>query len=95
MKKHIARDEGYEYIPAYNSDNHYITTHLDLSSALLTVGHDLTDIDKEDPNRAKFIFARNKNLDQAVEDYWPNELIVNARAFSDNQKMLKNRLYNE
>lgn len=35
------------------------------------------------------------DIEKVVNDYWTGKLRVKARAFLDNMKMLKNRIYSE
>lgn len=73
----------------------FLTFDLGLASALATLGYELWEIDKTNPRKAQFIFKRDKDIDKAVNDYWNNNLPVNARSIVDNQKMIKNRLYSQ
>ncbi len=71
----------------------FLTFDLGLASALATLGFELWEIDKTNPRKAQFIFIRGKGIEKTVNDYWNNNLQVNARSIVDNQKMIKNRLY--
>lgn len=73
----------------------FLTFDLGLASALATLGYELWEIDKANPSKAQFIFRRDVGIDNAINDYWNNNLMVNARALIDNQKMIKNRLYSQ
>jgi len=73
----------------------FMTFDLGLASALATLGYELWEVDKTNPRKAQFIFMRGEGIDKAVNDYWNNNLAVNARSIVDNQKMLKNRLYSQ
>ena len=73
----------------------FMTFDLGLASALATLGYELWEVDKTYPRKAQFIFMRGEGIDKAVNDYWNNNLAVNARSIVDNQKMLKNRLYSQ
>jgi hypothetical protein len=73
----------------------FMTYDLGLASALATFGYELWAVDKANPSKAQFIFRRDEGIDGAVNDYWNNNLAVNARSIIDNQKMIKNRLYSQ
>ncbi len=73
----------------------FMTYDLGLASALATLGYALWSVDKANPSKAQFIFRRDDGIDGAVNDYWNNNLAVNARSIIDNQKMIKNRLYSQ
>lgn len=73
--------------------NKFMTFDLGLASALATLGYELLEIDKTNPRKAQFLFKQDKDIEKAVNDYWNNNLLVNARSIVDNQKMIKNRLY--
>ncbi len=73
----------------------FLTFDLGLASALATLGYELWEIDKTNPRKAKFVFRQDKDIEKAVNDYWNNNLSVNARSIVDNQKMIKNRLYSQ
>ncbi len=73
----------------------FLTFDLGLASALTTLNYELWEIDKTNPSKARFIFKRASGIDKAINDYWNNNLMVNARNLIDNQKMIKNRLYSQ
>lgn len=53
----------------------------------------LDSIDKTDRRRAFFIFERNSELDGLLESFWKGTLQVEPRAYFDQIKALKTRLY--
>ncbi|MBU6427098.1 hypothetical protein KGQ27_02550 [Patescibacteria group bacterium] len=53
----------------------------------------LDNIDKTDRRRAFFIFERNSELDGLLESFWKGTLTVEPRAYFDQIKALKTRLY--
>ena len=53
----------------------------------------LDSIDKTDRRRAFFIFERNSELDGLLEAFWKGTLQVEPRAYFDQIKALKTRLY--
>ena len=79
-----------------SSDNYtefYLTYDLGCSSALVNSGFELVLLDKSNPKKVQFIFRREAEIENIVDDYWANRLEVKARSFFDNTKMIKNRIY--
>ena len=73
----------------------YQTYDLGCAAALISAGFELASLDKENPRKVRFAFRGKTNLEKVVEDYWADRLEVKARAFFDNIKMCKNRIYSE
>lgn len=71
------------------------STDLGATTALVTVGYPIVRINKQNPRKAEFVFLRNEAIEEALEAYWSNGLTVPARAYFDNLKMLKSRLYED
>ena len=88
------QSEELQYIPL-EGDTVFATYDLGCSSALITAGFELLTLDKANPKKVQFIFCREVDIEKVVEDYWADRLEVKARAFFDNVKMLKNRIYSE
>lgn len=53
----------------------------------------LEDVDKSVPRRAQFIFARTPELEDIVAEFQKRQLSVEPRAYFDQIKALKTRLY--
>ena len=85
----------YQYIPLNDKTNYFYTFDLGCSAALISVDFELVSLDKANPRKAQFIFRREVGIEKVVDDYWADRLEVKARAFFDNVKMLKNRIYSE
>ena len=80
------------------SDNYidYLTTFdLGVAASLVTAGFEISSLDKTNPRKVQFIFHRVIGIEKVVDEYWSDHLEVKARAFFDNIKMLKNRIYSE
>lgn len=71
----------------------FATFDLGLSATLTSLGYKLLDLDKSNPRKVQFLFMSEDSLEEAVESYWSDHLEVNPRAYFDNLKMLKNRIY--
>lgn len=68
---------------------------LGATTALVTAGYSIVRINKQNPRKAEFVFLRDREIEEALEAYWSNGLTVPARAYFDNLKMLKSRLYED
>jgi len=75
--------------------DYYTSSDLGCCSSLLASGFKLLGIEKSDPRRAFFCFERSAALEQAVNDYWSDNMQVNARDLVDSIKKLKERIYGE
>lgn len=73
--------------------NYYETSDLGLATALVAVGHHLIDINRLNPRRAVFIFDKTSEVDDAVNKYWHDELVVSAQHYFETIKRVKSRLY--
>jgi hypothetical protein len=78
-----------------SEQSQYYTHDLGCAAALVSVGFALLTLDKENPRKVGFIFRAKKGIDDTVNDYFSDKLIVNARTFFDNLRMLKNRIYGQ
>ena len=78
-----------------SDDNYLYTFDLGAATSLVTAGFKLVSLDKANPRKVQFIFRREVGIEKVVDSYWSDRLEVKARAFFDNTKMLKNRIYSE
>lgn len=79
-----------------NTDHQYFKSFdLGLCSALVCCGYELFSLDKTDVKKVQFVFARDEKIDNVINQYWSNKLKVEARAYFDSLKMLKNRIYSQ
>ena len=77
-----------------SSENKFLhTTDLGAAAALVTLGYLVLEINKDNPRKAEFIFADDGEITESLNAYWSTGLTVSARAYFDNLKMLKSRLY--
>lgn len=71
-----------------------VFTTSDLSLVVtLSLHHPILEIRKNVSGRAQFLFKRNENLVAHVEDYWSGKLLVDPRAFFNQLRDVKARLY--
>jgi hypothetical protein len=87
--------EECQYIPLDNKDGYFYTFDLGLSAALISAGFKLVSLDKTNLRKVQFIFNREAGIADVIDEYWTDRLEVKARAFFENTKMIKNRLYSE
>lgn len=73
----------------------WTTYDLGVSAALLCSGFELTSLDRSNPRKTLFIFRHAKKIDETANAYLADRLKLNARAFFDQLKALKSRLYGE
>mgnify|MGYP001606034512 FL=1 len=73
----------------------YQTYDLGCAAALISAGFVLESLDKENPRKVLFVFRGKNEIKNVVDNYWADRLEIKARAFFDNIKMLKNRIYSE
>jgi hypothetical protein len=80
-------------INSHLKTDEYSTTDLGLSAALLATGFELISLNKQNPNKVVFIFTRKTGIDEAIKDYWNNNLKVDAQGYFNAIKRLKNQIY--
>ncbi|MCA9332130.1 hypothetical protein KC968_04300 [Candidatus Saccharibacteria bacterium] len=68
---------------------------LSLAAALMSAGYKLIGTNRDRNGRFYFMFKQTDRLTNAMDAYWADTLIVKARMFGDNTKMLKGRIYSE
>lgn len=93
MNKHLAHDEGYEYIPTDDYENYYYTNDIDVASMLVCKGYNLKDVVAISHNKATFVFKNHPAINDAVDGFWSNRIEVHPLEFSNARKNLKSRIY--
>jgi hypothetical protein len=61
--------------------------------AYLSLQFPIESIDKSNPRKAVFAFTKTKDLDEQVQSYWRGETRVEPRAYFDELKRIKSRIY--
>ena len=74
-------------------DDSYRTFDIGCAAALMAAGIIMKEMDRTDPRRAEFIFARTLKVEKLASDYFNDKLVVSARKLFDSMKTLKSRLY--
>jgi hypothetical protein len=77
-----------------NTDDYYSTSDLALATTI-SLYYPLEVVDCTNPHKAKFLFKREKSLDQFIEAYWMGELKVNPATYFNQLRIIKARLYEE
>jgi len=78
-----------------NEKDFYRTADLALATAI-SLFYPLEAIDRQDSRRkARFLFKRNAELDELIENYWKGELRVEPQAYFNALRVIKARLYGE
>ena len=66
---------------------------LALISCLVTRGFKIVSLDRTLPSKIQFRFEQTPELEQTVDDFWSDRLVVSPRLFFDNIRLVKNRIY--
>lgn len=88
-------NEDWKYIPLDDSYVVFTTYDLGVSTALLCTGFELLSVDKMNPRKALFVFKKEEDIEDIVDQYFSDRLEVKARSYFDHLKALKNMLYSE
>jgi len=81
-------------ISSGSQDNlQFLNYDIGLSSALTTLHYELLTLNRDNPRKIGFAFARTPELEQTAQEYFAGRLMLDARSFFENIKMLKNRIY--
>ena len=73
----------------------FSTFDLGLAAVLLTLKYELLELDRSYPKKIKFIFKRERNIEQVINDYFDDKIELPAQSLLQNQKNLKNRIYSD
>ncbi len=74
-------------------NKNFSTFDLGLAAVLVTMEYELLKLDKTNPKKVRFVFRQEKSIEQAMLDYYKDEIKLPAQTLFNNQKMLKNRIY--
>lgn len=73
----------------------FSTSDLNLASTLDALGYQLLELDRSQPQRVRFLFARTRGIENVINDYWGDKIKLPPQQLFAAQKKLKNRLYAE
>lgn len=74
-------------------NQNFSTFDLGLATVLVTLEYELLELDRSTPKRIRFIFRREKNIEQVMTDFFDDKIKLPAQTLFNNQKNLKNRIY--
>jgi len=75
------------------NQNEFSTFDLGLATVLITLNYELLELEKSNPKKVRFIFKREKNIEQIMVDYFNDKIKLPTQTLFNNQKNLKNRIY--
>ncbi len=93
-KSKTSKNNGCQYISLNDPETYFYSYDLGIVASLISDGFELISIDKQNPQKVLFIVRRTPDLDDKLNAYFSDLLMVPARSFFENVKMLKNRIYN-
>jgi hypothetical protein len=73
----------------------WTTYDLGVAAALLCLGYELLSLNRANARKVLFVFKQEEKIDDVANSYVADRLELNARAFFDQLRALKNRLYND
>lgn len=76
-----------------NSTEYHRIADLACCAALISNGFKLSALDRSNPRRVQFLFAHEPEIAAVEAKFWEDDLLVNARTYFDNLKVIKSRLY--
>lgn len=76
-----------------NQNEIFETTDLAIIIVLTLKDFPIERLDRTDPRRVKFVFKKNEELNQVIEDYWKGKIKVDPKRFFQELKILKTRIY--
>jgi len=74
-------------------NGYFNTFDIYLAAILVSLGFEISKLDRTDTKRVEFCFKHNEKLDEIVQRYWDKELSLEPQALFANLKQLKNRIY--
>jgi len=77
----------------FNDPDCFCTFDLGICASLLSSGFELHSLSKDNPKKILFIFKNKKAIEDAVNKFFADKLMVNARSLVNNIKALKCRIY--
>jgi hypothetical protein len=78
----------------YDNTNFFLkTSDLALATALSVLGVAIEAMQQTDSERMNFIFTKSDKVQDIVNRFWRNELLVEPQAYFNQLKVLKTRIY--
>lgn len=73
--------------------NHFSTSDIALCAGLCSYGYTVEAIDKHNLSKIHFLIKRDKSLDEVIQRYFSNQLMVDAMSYFNVLKAIKTRMY--
>lgn len=73
-------------------DNFYKTSDLGLATTL-SLYFPIRTISRTNPRKVLFVFDQTDKLNDFIEKYWKNEVVVEPQMFTNQLKNIKTRIY--
>lgn len=71
----------------------YTTPDLALAATLSQLGHKILKLEKMKAGKYAFVFEQTAELDKSISLYWASELRLEPRAYFEQIKSIKTRMY--
>jgi hypothetical protein len=75
------------------NNNYNEVSDLGLAASLSASGFVIVNVDKSNPRRVVFVFDKSAELEETVELFWANKLLLPATTLLDHMRKLKTRIY--
>lgn len=75
------------------SRKQFETQDLNLSAVLIAKGFELSEVIKSNYGKATFCFDSQSEIQEVIQQYWNNKLLINPQELFHALKLLKNRIY--
>lgn len=93
MQSNKSKKTARESISLDDPASVWTTYDLGVSAALLCADFELLAVNKENPQKALFVFKKETGIEEVTDRYFSDRLEVKARSYFDHLKALKNKLY--
>lgn len=74
-------------------NDYYHVTDLGLAATLAASGFVIKKLDKTNPRRVVFLFDDSSELQEKVNQFWSQELLIPAAVLLEHIRLLKARIY--
>lgn len=75
------------------NENYYKTSDLSLAAALVTLGHQIINLERGDSRRVIFVFEGSEALTKAEQSFWSGMMQVSPKSYFEAIRTVKSRLY--
>lgn len=79
----------------FKKESAFETPDINLAASLAALNMPLTGIDREDPERCKFVFDNTPEVKRMVQAYWSKQLAIEPQSLLSSLKAIKSRLYGD